>query len=244
MLEIHQFLISAGYRPLTAANNIVENAIIRAFKLLGEPCYDLLVNHLCAMHRLPRHILLTRYDLISVAIRQVFGYGSEVFLHEIRESLLESLPHLDRSLGTARIVEETHKFEVLKFAGDLRRGRVILLCSNYSSRQQVLDAFFQRTTAAGTRMQHRLAEARYDDGENVVAGARAYCNLVSCQHSPVKQQEEHASARVFLCTHNIDESEVDLYDAVLSHDHVVTDRPFMVYSRTGVPSTLNNREHN
>lgn len=53
MLEIHQFLISAGYRPLTAANNIVENAIIRAFKLLGEPCYDLLVNHLCAMHRLP-----------------------------------------------------------------------------------------------------------------------------------------------------------------------------------------------
>lgn len=50
MLEIHPFLISAGYRPHTAANNIVQNAIIGAFQLLGEPCNDLLVNHLCAMH--------------------------------------------------------------------------------------------------------------------------------------------------------------------------------------------------
>lgn len=232
MLELHQFLISAGYQPRTGASNIVQNAITRAFKLLGEPCYDLLVNHLSAMHRLPRHILLTRYDLISMAIRQVFGYGSEVFLHEIRESLLENLPHLDRSLSTAQIVEEAYKFEVLKFASDLGHGRVILLCSSYSSRQQVLDAFFQRTSAAGARIQHRLAEARYDDEGNVVAGARAYCNLVSCQHSPIKRPEAHTSTGVSLCTHNIDESEVDLYDSVLSHNHVVTDRPFMVYSRS------------
>jgi hypothetical protein len=232
MLDIHQFLISAGYRPRTAANNVVQNAIIRAFELLGEPCYDLLVNHLSAMHRLPRHILLTRYDLLSMAIRQVFGYGSEVFLHEIRESLLESLPHLDRSFGTAAIVEEAYKFEVLKFAGDLRYGRVILLCSSYSNRQHVLDAFFQRVSAAGVKMQHRLAEARYDDEGNIVAGARAYCNLVSCQHSPVRQPETRNPAKVFLCTHNVDESEADLYDSVISHDHVVTDRPFMVYSRS------------
>jgi hypothetical protein len=232
MLEIHQFLISAGYHPRTAANSIVQNAIIRAFELLGEPCYDLLVNHLSAMHRLPKHILLTRCDLISTAVRQVFGYGSEVFLHEIRESLLESLPHLDRSLGTAQIVEEAYRFEVLKFASDLRHGRVILLCGSYSSRQQVLDAFFQRVSVVGAKMQHRLAEARYDDEGNMVAGARAYCNLASCHHSAVRQPETRNSAKVFLCTHNVDESEVDLYDSVISHDHVVTDRPFMVYSRS------------
>jgi hypothetical protein len=230
MIEIHNFLISAGYTPRTEASNLVYRAITRAFELLGEPCSDLLISHLSTMHKLPRHIVLTRYDLISKAIGQIFGYGSEVFLHEIRENLLQSLLHLDRTLGTAQIVEEAFKFEALRFASDLTEGHAILLCSNYASRQQVVDAFFQRKSAIGIVRFRGLEMARYDGEGNVVAGARVYCNLVSCHHRPEKRDAQ-SPARVFLCACSLEEASKDLYESVLSHDHVVTDRPFMVYSR-------------
>lgn len=230
MVEIHTFLISAGYCPRTGASSTVYGAITRAFELLGEPCSDLLVSHLSAMYKLPRHIVLTRYDLISKAVKQILGYGSEVFLHEFRENLLEKLPHLDRTLGTAQIVEEACRYEVLRFAKELHEGRAILLCSTYSSRQQVLDAFFQRTGATGLVAFHGLATASYDDEGNIVAGARAYCNQVSCQHPRVRRRGN--SARAFLCACGLDGIGENLYDAVLSHDHIVTDQPFMVYSKS------------
>lgn len=231
MVEIHTFLVSAGYHPQTGASNMVHNAITRAFELLGEPCSDLLVSHLSAMHKLPRHIVLTRYDLISKAVKQILGYGSEVFLHEFRENLLENLPHLDRTLGTAQIVQEACRYEVLRFAKDLREGRAILLCSSYSSRQEVLDAFFQRTGATGLVTFRGLEAARYDDDGNIVAGTRAYCNQESCQHTRTRQKGGYCPARAFLCTCGLDGVGDELYDAVLSHDHIVTDLPFMVYSR-------------
>ncbi|MER3408172.1 MAG: hypothetical protein C4292_05385 [Nitrososphaera sp.] len=89
MTEIHSFLLNAGYQPQTKTGDLVYGAIAKAFDLMGESCSGLLLNHISTVYSIPRHVVLTRFDLISRAIGQVFGYGSEVFLHEIRENLLK-----------------------------------------------------------------------------------------------------------------------------------------------------------
>ncbi len=244
--DVHDLLVSLGYYPQTGASNMVHDAISGAFALLGESCADVLVSHLSAMHRMPRHVLMSRYDLVSKAIKQTFGYGSEVFLHGIRNSLLESLPHVAPTTATPQLIEEAYRFEALMFAGELREGRTLLLWTDPDRRQQVIDAFFKRTSPAGTAAFRGTEQARYDGEGNIVVGTRAYSNLVSCHQHGLpdgdNQQQEllhhrhhvcsGSPARAFLCTCLVDGARKDLREMVMAHDHVLTDRPFMVYSKS------------
>lgn len=248
--SIHESLLDAGYSPRATVSDLVHDAITRAFDLLGESCAGLLINHLSAMHRLPKHIVLTRYDLISRAISQTFGYGSEVFMHETRANLLRSLPHLDNSLTTAEIIHQAHKIEALRFVRNLRNGYAVFIHSSYGSKQEILGSFFRPANAG------RFVEAeagglgttiiRYDSDGNITAGGRAYCNSAFCKHHNYNyyhqskgQAAQHGHRarrrdgryRSFLCAYTTDEASRNFSNVVLAHDHVITDQPFIVYSR-------------
>ncbi|AIC15099.1 hypothetical protein [Nitrososphaera viennensis] len=269
--SIHRSLLDAGYRPRTMVSDMVHDAITRAFELLGESCAGLLINHLSAMHRLPRHIVLTRYDLISRAISQTFGYGSEVFMHEIRANLLRSLPHLDNSLTTAEIIHLTHKIEALRFVRNLRDGYAVFVHSSYKSKQEILGSFFQpvnagrlvNTTTTTTASAGGFGSIiKYDGDGNITAGGRTYCNLTSCKHQyhyypPPSSSKDHAAQgrhvrrraggvngrnRSFLCSYSMDEASRDFANVVLAHDHVITDQPYIVYSKIGYACTPRTRQ--
>lgn len=257
-VNIHESLLYAGYKPRSMVSDLVHDAITRAFELLGESCAGLLINHLSAMYRLPTHIVLTRYDLVSKAISQTFGYGSEVFMHEIRANLLKNLPHMDHTLPTEEIIHRAYKVEALRFVRNLRNGYAILVHSNYGSRQEILGSFFQPVSAG--RLEYTasggLATAiiRYDSDGNITAGGRTYCNPESCEHgyyhhyhfhdscyspggSAVKGRYRRGRAgdggrnKSFLCAYSTYEASQNFSDVVLEHDHVITDQPFVVYSK-------------
>nr|WP_294805427.1 hypothetical protein [uncultured Nitrososphaera sp.] len=243
---IHESLLYAGYKPRAMVSDLMHDAITRAFELLGESCSSLFLNHLSTIRRLPRHIVLTRYDLISKAISQTFGYGSEVFMHEIRANLLRNLPHLDNSLSTAEIIYLAHKAEALRFVRNLRSGYAVLIHSSYGSRDEVLGSFFQPTNTgwpADTEAS-RFGAIKYDNYGNITAGGRTYCNLVFCRHpSSLSLSKDRAPSRArtrasgdgrsraFLCTYSTDQASKDFTNTALVHDHVITDQPFIVYSR-------------
>ncbi|AIF84212.1 hypothetical protein NTE_02158 [Candidatus Nitrososphaera evergladensis SR1] len=261
MDRIHESLLDAGYKPRAMVSDLVYDAIIRAFELLGESCAGLLINHLSVIYRLPRHIVLTRYDLVSKAISQTFGYGSEVFMHEIRANLLRSLPHLDHSLSTIEIIRQAHKLEALRFVRNLRNGYAVFIHNNYSSKQEILDSFFKpvnagrlinnNTTTTTATDGFGSAIIKYDRDGNITAGGRTYCNLVFCKHHyyyhPSKDQatqsryvrrgtaagSNNGRSRSFLCAYSADQASKDFTNIVLAHDHVITDQPFIVYSKSG-----------
>ena len=59
--------------------------------------------------------MLTRYDLVGKAIGQVLGYGSEVFLHQVRGKLLDGLKVTGRFLPMTEKIKNAYKTEVIRF---------------------------------------------------------------------------------------------------------------------------------
>jgi hypothetical protein len=148
MTQIHWMLLATGYRPKSQVGKAVSEAIMKAFELLGDSCSSLIINHLSKIHNLPPHIVIARYDLVDKAIGQVCGYGSEVFLHYIRENLLESLPGTDPFLPTAEIIKNAYKEEVLSFLRNIRNEPAILLYNSHTVREEMLRIFVREHFSA------------------------------------------------------------------------------------------------
>lgn len=240
MTEIHSFLLNAGYQPQTKVGDRVYSAISKAFDLMGESCSDLLLSHLGTVYGIPRHIVLTRFDLVSRAIGQVFGYGSEVFLHEIRENILKSLPGApaDYAMSTAEIIKNAYKAEALQsvrnFAGS---EQAVLVFSGFSGKEEVTNSFYQyplnaRLAVTGSGCNSR-SNARYDsDGDGPqVAPPGAHLDFPPCPHPGEGGNKGAHLDSPYLCAYGVKQAIDNFQRAVLPHSHVITDEPFLVYAR-------------
>lgn len=152
---------------------------------------------------------------VGEAIGRLCGYGSEVFLHQIRENLLESFPGTDRLLPTVEIIKNAYKGEALSFVCNIKNEPAILLYNSHVVRKEMLKAFTrEHVSACGfVNSANRL--------EMVSSG---------CLHSQVKR-EVAGKYGPFLCSYRVREAEQNFQDAVLPHNCVITDEPFMVDSR-------------
>ena len=220
MSEIHRLLLESGYQPWSSVTNTVYFAIADAFELLGESCSGLLVNHLSEMYRIPKHIVLTRYDLISKAIGQTFGYGSEVFLHQVRQNLLGCFPCDNPAISTMDIIRNAYRNEALQLIRTLRDERVILLHSGHSSREDVLGAL------CATRFANTATNIAYTNGSTQGESEHV------CRHQAgddVWIAGKAASAHS-LCTFGTEKAIGRFHSLVLPHTHVITDDPLLVYA--------------
>lgn len=249
MTEIHSFLLNAGYQPQTKVGDLVYSAISKAFDLMGESCSDLLLSHLGTVYGMPRHIVLTRFDLISRAIGQVFGYGSEVFLHEIRENILKSLPaaQADYAVPTAEIIKNAYKAEVLQsvrnFAGS---EKAVLVFNGFSGKEEVTNSFYQYplnarlAVAGGGGGIGSKSNVKYDSDSSShnqqqhgpqVAPPGAHLDFPPCPHPGDGGNRGAHLDSPYLCTYGVKQA-IDLFQrVVLPHTHVITDEPFLVYAR-------------
>lgn len=177
-------------------------------------------------------------------------------MHEIRANLLKSLPYMDHSIPTAKIIRRAHKAEALRFVRNLRSGCAILIHSNYKSRQEILGSFFQPAGTGSGRLADVMRMAagslktmiKCDGDGNITAGSRTYCcnHLASCKRhyqSPRGPTAQGRNVRIraggvngrngsFLCAYSTYEASQNFSGVVPVHDHVITDQPFIVYSKT------------
>lgn len=206
-------LLATGYQPRSQVSEVIRDSITKAFELLGESCPSMLINHLSRIHNLPPHVLLARYDLVGKAIGQVFGYGSEVFLHQVRENILKKLPVTDCFLSTSEIIKNAYKTEVVSFLRSISGEYAVLLYNSFASKEE-LQRVFSR--------EHISASGFVNGMEMVSKGAPA------CPHPP---GDDHNYRSSFLCSFGVREASKNFHDVVLPHSHVITDEPFMVYAR-------------
>lgn len=221
MSEIHGLLLDAGYQPWSSVTNTVYFAIKAAFELLGESCTGLLINHLSEMYRIPKHIVLTRYDLISKAICQTFGYGSEVFLHQVRQNLLGCFPCDNTAISTIDIIRNAYRNEALQLIRTLKDERIILLHSgSRSSREDVLGAL------SATRFANTATNIAYMNGS-----AQGESEHV-CRHQAGDDVwiAGKATSAHSLCTFGTEKAVKQFHNLVLPHTHVITDDPLLLYS--------------
>ncbi|MEO9295500.1 MAG: hypothetical protein ABI347_07870 [Nitrososphaera sp.] len=219
MTEIHWMLLATGYQPRSRVSEVIRDSITRAFELLGESCSGMLINHLSRIYNLPPHVMLARYDLVGKAIGQVFGYGSEVFLHQVRENILEKLPVTDRLLPPSEIIKNAYKTEVVSFLRSINHEYAVLLYNSHSTKEELLRAFSRdHISASGfVNTPNGLEMLSYGGG-------------LSCTH-PAAGGRDSQACRSFLCSFGIKEASQNFHDIVLPHSHVITDEPFMVYAR-------------
>ena len=214
MTEIHWMLLATGYQPRSQVSEVIHDSITRAFELLGESCSGMLINHLSQIYNLPPHVMLARYDLVGKAIGQVFGYGSEVFLHQIRENLLGRLQVTDRFLPTSEIIKNAHKTEVVSFLRSIDEEYAVLLYNSYAAKEELLRVFSKEHLSASSFVNTPNGlEMLNQDGP-------------ACPHPSDAQP-----CKSFLCSFGIREASKNFHDLVLPHSHVITDEPFMVYAR-------------
>ena len=220
MSEIHGLLLEAGYQPWSSVTNKIYFAIADAFELLGESCSGLLINHLSEIHRIPKHVVLTRYDLISKAIGQTFGYGSEVFLHQVRQNLLGCFPCDDQSISTLDIIRNAYRKETLQFIGALKDERVVVLHGGSSCREETLGAF------SATRFANTASSIVFVDGSEQGESEKI------CRHQAGDDIwiAGKAAGGHSLCTFNTEKAVDNFRSLVLPHTHVITEDPFLIYT--------------